>query len=228
MQIISQPENRTSIHLTFQAALKQDEQALSKVINLQKSALKVLPGDGRVWIYPEDRIHFSILNFNSDECDDYQKAQENLMSQEWYPSFISYVEKSIFPSTPIEMRFTIRRFYTDDLFKNSLALNIFPESSDFLDRMSTIEQEAQEYLNTVNMPLQKFGIKSFKLNEEKYFVINILRFFGREFTTQDELYQFVDEQNRLLATNPIVFTFTRPTLVISDSCLSNDGHILLQ
>ncbi len=219
-------KKRKAIHLTLSAIIESDSGALRKIAGLRDVTAEHLTSLGvEFWSCPNDRLHISMLNFCSLDYSDFDEARRRLERSDWYPWFIEYVEQKILP-TLTEERFEIRRFYTKDVFKNSLALNAFPTTSRILNQLREIEDEARKYLSELNMPLYKFGVKSYKEDYEKYFAINILRF-ESPFSGEAGFSKYINQQNETLKQEPIVFNFSSARLVISDPYLSNENFTLL-
>ena len=192
--------------------------SLPKKIIYKKEDLysEIKSGSSFIYKYPEERIHFSIVNYGScllnEICnfDDFEHRKNNYQQSNDYKkqlqSMIDFRER-FYRFFPCEADFKIKGIYLPKIIENSVALQAFPGDKLFFKKLSDATD-----LNIKACPLPE------------YFPINIFRFIsGDNDLSVDDcniLLNFLIDLNKALVSDPIKIK-VRPEIVISDNYLAN-------
>ena len=191
-----------------------------------------LKNKGGLFIYPEDRFHFSLVNFLKCSCDfdiffnnrnndQYTKIREEI---------IPIINKHLRDST-LNICFKIKSLYIGGDKIDSISLQVHPLNNDnFIKIIKGIEKEAKEKLDenkikTISGCEKDVKIKLWNIEnpEECYAVINILRFMRSdnniELIEEINLGDLVNKIKNEIDKNDLVFSINKLCLVESDPFL---------
>ena len=223
MKIYSENKKQNlNITLSIKICQQNDNEFFIFLKKLQEEMIKCIPLHYRIqtYVYPENTIHFSLMNFASFELDvDFEKAREIIESQEWYSDFKNYVNEQIIKILP-ETIFRFEKFYKleDGSIKGSVSINMKNEDKKWENTLKNIQTKALEKLKKSKIPINNCEIK----RRGGFFVINLLRFFGTDYGLVCESYDLEKLMEKTEKEFPTL-KVTYPIVVISDSYLSNEN-----
>lgn len=200
--------------------------SLPKKIIYKKEDLysEIKSGSSFIYKYPEERIHFSIVNYGScllnEICnfDDFERRKNNYQQSNDYKkqlqSMIDFRER-FYRFFPCGADFKIKGIYLPKIIENSVALQAFPGDKNFFDKVSRI---AIPEIILKNRDDPRDG---------KYFAVNIFRFINakgkanikREINSSG-LDEYLKNEKENLRNSPIAIKII-PEIVISDNYLAN-------
>ncbi len=222
-------EKKETLNLTISARVFENNNGhvLEKIEEIQKCAVQSLPSHSRIgiYVYPRDTLHFSILNIVSFDLDvDFESARRVTEMRDWHQCFLEFVKVEILEKLELPRELDIEKFYIPDEgeIKGSLALNLKVDDS-LNKKLESVKKQARQGLLKLGVPVGKLEIKAPK----SYFVLNILRFFGKRDTfieNCDAFYAYIERETENF---PITLKLEQPILVVSNSYLSNSNPRIL-
>jgi len=226
MKILCETRKET-LNLTISARVAENDRlAVSKIKSLQTDIINLLPPQSRigVYIYPEETLHFSILNLTSFDLDINFSSARNFMEQlTWYKSLKNYIKQQL--CIPENYTGNIKKFYLnkdkDGVIEKSITLNINPGG--LIEDFNKLKGSIKEELYKLGIPINGFGMKNYNT---EFLGINILRFFGEDqdfIENCDKVYAYMENKNREFEKEPIKLKINKICLVVSDSYLSNQN-----
>src|SRR3989344_5805218 len=199
-------ERKETLNLTISVrVIENGQSAFKKVKELQFNALHQLPMQPRIgtYIYPEETLHFSVLNLTSfDLSVDFNSARNFIEQQVWYEKLQTYIRENILNKLNNQSyNFKFEKFYIPDsgTIEGSLTLNLKPPKN-FIKNLERIQGSIKEELYKLNVPLQNFKIK----DHDGLFGINILRFLGKKeipIENCEKFYEYIEKENKKLSVN---------------------------
>jgi hypothetical protein len=177
--------------------------------------------DDIIYRYPQNRIHFSLINFLTvPDVDDFEAKSDSLMP--YFKQLNTKIDSLVADINNQKFKGVIKRIYHPDNIAGSVALNIYFEEA-VICYFNKLEKELREGLKN-GAPE---GLKM-KIYENSYFVVNLVRFIGQKSYSSD--YISIDEKileiNKRLKDNPINDISFRASLVVSDPFLANKNPFI--
>lgn len=202
-----------NLHLTLSVIIKNQKsnKIIDSVLGVQGFLISGLESAISFYICGKDVIHHSLVDFlpaeefqNVLEIKNYKQEHQDLIT-----TIIRAVEKL---KNEMEDRQTIiKSVYKSE---KSIALEAYP-SQDILNF-------AERLGDSIKMKGGFPKVKGFPPEKPKKFAINIIRFFRLLTKKEDEiLRKRIEELNKKLNKQPIVFKLKSLSLVVSDDYLSN-------
>jgi len=198
-----------------------------KTINKPEELRKIIKRDNHeaiIYQYPKCRIHASIVNIYTEKnlhtkCFN-KRAEEIKNNLKDFIKATKGLEENVCGSlNDKSIDFWIKRIYLESPIKGSIALNIFPHSCDFFEKIEKTRKEFK--YNT--------SIKAHPSPNYEYLVINIFRFIrgNKEYNISADrnFYEEIKQISDRLEKNPIKIQI-KPRVVFSDKYFSNENYDL--
>jgi len=171
-----------------------------------KSALKDRNKRKIIYKYPEEQLHFSLVNFLTYDVENNEEIYKEIKK-------IKTGIKNVTNSLNQETEANIERIYVPEVgvIKDSIALNIYPKNQNFFKELKKIEGKTKQKLLELKLQDNNVEVKCHKDKETeyKYFAINIFRFLSKEdgFVMYSSLYEEIEEINKELKKERLSFKF---------------------
>lgn len=142
-----------------------------------------LENEGGLFIYPEDRFHFSLVNFLKCSCDFdiFSNNRDNNQYTGVKKEIISIIKEKL-NNLKLDISFKIKSIYKNNKI-DSISLQAYTDNKDFLDIIKEIKREAEKKLDKDKIKTLlgcekdvKIKLRDIENSKEYYAVINILRF----------------------------------------------------